>query len=62
MPPKSAKPNSTANDNLVHLKPLPSTSNRSFDPSDFERLMDQKLSETKKENDSVSDQPICHVY
>jgi hypothetical protein len=51
----------TANDNLYRLT-LASATNRDFDPSDFEKLMDQKLSESKRSDIPASDVLICHAY
>jgi len=51
----------TANDNLYRLRTA-SVTNRDFDPSDFEKLIDQKLSESKQANIPASDLLICHAY
>jgi hypothetical protein len=49
-----------ANDNLYHLRSA-STSSHDFDPSDFEKFMDQKLSDSEPV-EPISDLLICHAY
>jgi hypothetical protein len=52
----------TANDNLYRLKPSAEATKQSFNPAHFERLIEQKLNEYKRPDESTSDQLICHVY
>jgi len=61
MPNPSDRSNRNANDNLYTLKAGNNTA-RTFDPSHFESLMDQRLSESQASTEQASDQPICHVY
>jgi hypothetical protein len=51
----------TANDNLYRIKSV-SSGPRTFDPLDFEELMDQRLSEGKPSEDPSTFHLICHVY
>lgn len=61
MPNRFDKPAPTANDNLYRLRST-TVAPRTFDPLDFEELIDQKLSEGKPSEDPSADHLICHVY